>query len=49
MYTFLAINGLRLTPGADETYAFVDALYKTNLFRFDQLVPWLRSHVPQNL
>jgi death-on-curing protein len=49
MYTFLAINGARLTPDAEETYAFVDTLYKANLFRFDQLVPWLRSHVTQNL
>ena len=48
-YTFLAINGARLTPDAEETYAFVDTLYKANLFRFDQLVPWLRSHVTQNL
>ena len=49
MYTFLAINGVRLTPDADETYALVDTLYKANLFRFDQLVPWLRSHVTHNL
>ena len=44
-YTFLAINGARLTADAGETYAFVAALYEANQFRFDQLVPWLRSHV----
>jgi death on curing protein len=44
-YTFLAINGTRLTANAEETYAFVAGLYEANLFRFDQLVPWLRGHV----
>src|ERR1700689_4757624 len=31
-YTFLAINGARLTPDAEETYAFVIALYQSNQF-----------------
>jgi len=44
MYTFLAINGTRLTPDSEETYAFVSSLYATNQFSFDQLVPWLRDH-----
>ncbi len=44
-YTFLTINGSRLTAGAEEIYAFVAGLYETNQFRFDQLVPWLRGHV----
>ena len=47
MYTFLAINGARLTADAEETYAFVAALYEAGQFRFDQLVPWLRDHVTQ--
>src|SRR5271157_1260440 len=46
-YTFLAINGARLTADAQETYVFVAALYKANQFTFDKLVPWLRSHVTQ--
>jgi death-on-curing protein len=46
-YTFLAINGARLTADAEETYAFVAALYEANQFRFDKLVPWLRSHVTE--
>ena len=29
-YTFLAINGTRLTADAQETYVFVDALYEAN-------------------
>jgi death on curing protein len=44
-YTFLAINGARLTADAGETYTFVAALYENNQFRFDELVPWLRNHV----
>lgn len=44
-YTFLAINGLQLTADAEETYLFVADLYKTNQFKFDRLVPWLRAHV----
>jgi|SRR5580658_9386188 death-on-curing protein len=46
-YTFLAINGARLTADSEETYAFVAALYEANQFRFDNLVPWLRNHVTQ--
>src|SRR6202050_3309867 len=53
MYTFLAINGARLTADAEETYAFVAALYEGNQFRvtivtqfsFHKLVPWLRTAV----
>lgn len=44
-YTFLAINGARLTAGAEESYAFVAGLHETNQFSFDKLVPWLRTHV----
>ena len=46
-YTFLAINGTRLTTDSEETYAFVKALYEANQFSFDKLVPWLRNHVMQ--
>ena len=44
-YTFLAINGARLTADARETDDFMAALYEANQFSFDKLVPWLRSHV----
>ena len=47
-YTFLVINGARLTADAQETYVFVAALYEANQFSFDKLVPWLRSHVTQD-
>jgi death-on-curing protein len=47
-YTFLAINGARLTADAQETYDFVSALYEAHQFSFDKLVPWLRDHVTQD-
>jgi death-on-curing protein len=47
-YTFLAINGARLTADAQETWDFVAALHEANRFGFDKLVPWLRSHVMQH-
>ncbi len=37
-YTFLAINGARLTADARETQDFVLALYERNRFTFDELV-----------
>ena len=47
-YTFLAINGARLTADAQKTYVFVAALHEASQFSFDKLVPWLRSHVTQD-
>jgi death on curing protein len=44
-YTFLAINGSRLSADAQMTQDFVLALYEKNQFTFDRLVPWLRTHV----
>jgi death-on-curing protein len=44
-YTFLAINGVRLTTEAEETSIFLAGLYETNQLSFGRLVPWLRSHV----
>ena len=44
-YTFLTINGLRLTATAEETYSFISDLYPTNGFSFEVLVPWLRAAV----
>ena len=46
-YTFLAVNGARLTANAQETWSFVAGLYETNQFSFDKLVPWLRNHRTQ--
>jgi death on curing protein len=44
-YTFLAINGARLTANAQETQNFLLRLYEENQFTFDELVPWLRAHI----
>jgi death-on-curing protein len=44
VYTFLRTNGLTLTADTDLTFTFVDGLYQTGRFDFDQLEPWLREH-----
>ncbi|MDP9009498.1 MAG: type II toxin-antitoxin system death-on-curing family toxin [Pseudomonadota bacterium] len=41
-YTFLAINGVRITAEAAATHAFIAALYQTNSFAFSELLAWLR-------
>ena len=43
MYTFLAINGTRLTADADETYRFISTLYEED-FSFERLAAWLREN-----
>jgi death on curing protein len=47
-YTFLAINGTRLTAEWQEIADFVAGLYAANQFSFERLVPWLRSNVVAN-
>ena len=47
-YTFLAINGARLSADAEQAYVFIFRLHEANEFRFDNLVAWLRSHLTQN-
>nr|WP_220790784.1 MULTISPECIES: type II toxin-antitoxin system death-on-curing family toxin [Gluconacetobacter] len=44
-WTFLAINGARLTAGAGETEDFILGLYAGGTFDFEHLKPWLRNHV----
>ena len=48
-YTFLAINGVRLTAGPEEAYAFISGLYEAGTFRFDKLAPWLRRDVDERV
>jgi death-on-curing protein len=43
-YTFLAINGVDLRASSDEAYSFINGLYETGSFRFEELATWLRSH-----
>jgi death-on-curing protein len=44
-YTFLAINGLRITADAEPAYAFIIGLYQKNAFNFEHLEPWLRENI----
>jgi len=44
-YTFLAINGHRLTADAEATYEFMLRLYATQEFRFEALAEWLRTQI----
>jgi death-on-curing protein len=37
VYTFLAINGSRLTADADDAYAFISGLYVEGIFNFASL------------
>lgn len=45
MYTFLAINGFRLTASADESWSFLSGVYEGNSFRLKELEPWLRGYI----
>jgi len=44
-YTFLAINGGRITAEALETYTFIIGLHEAGTFNFVQLTKWLRANV----
>src|SRR5579863_6658531 len=44
MYTFLAVNGIRINADAAQTYAFIAGLYDTNTFGFTRLLAWLRAN-----
>jgi death-on-curing protein len=45
MYTFLVVNGTRLTASSDETEQFVLDLYAAGTFDFEHLSQWLRGNV----
>jgi death on curing protein len=44
-YTFLAINGRRITADPMTAYDFIIGLYEAGDFNFSSLVPWLRANV----
>ena len=44
-YTFLAINGARITAAPDAAYGFINGLYEAGTFEFDRLKDWLRDNV----
>lgn len=43
-YTFLAINGVRMTADADALWAFLDRHYSDGTFGFEILDAWLRKN-----
>jgi len=43
-YTFLAINGLRITAEADAAHEFIDGHLSAGTFEFPHLAAWLRAH-----
>ena len=43
-YTFLVINGMRITADAEAAYDFIARLYEANDFTFENLVTWLRDN-----
>ncbi|MDP9055977.1 MAG: type II toxin-antitoxin system death-on-curing family toxin [Pseudomonadota bacterium] len=43
-YTFLAINGLRITAEAAAAYRFIIGLYEDGNFEFSRLAEWLRAN-----
>jgi death-on-curing protein len=44
MLTFLAINGVEITAGADQIWRFLSELYENNNFRFEAIDQWLREN-----
>ena len=43
-YTFLVINGMRITADACGTHDFIIGLYECGNFEFEQLTAWLRDN-----
>lgn len=43
-YTFLAINGIRITADADATYALISGALDAGEFQLDVLADWLREN-----
>ncbi len=47
-YTFLAINGWRLTAESEATHRFMFGFYEAQGFKFEALVPWLRLNAQRS-
>jgi death-on-curing protein len=48
MYTFLGINGIRITADSAQTYDFISGLYDAKSFGFAQLFAWLRENTARD-
>lgn len=44
-YTFIAINGGRISADPLETHAFIIGLHESGAFKFEKLTHWLRRNV----
>ena len=44
-YTFLAINGMRITADPDEAYSFFMGGLEGGTFRFEAIAAWLRANI----
>ncbi len=44
-FTFLLVNGLRITTRAEPTFDFIDGLHTEGVFGFNRLVVWLGQNV----
>ncbi len=44
-YTFLAINGFRISVESEAVYAFITGLYDAGTFEIGRLAEWLRNNV----
>jgi death-on-curing protein len=43
-YTFLRLNGHRITAPPERTWRFIDGLFRKNRFEFSELDKWLRQN-----
>lgn len=48
-YTFLLVNGTAITADAEETFFFIDGLYRSRTFEFRRLADWLRANTVNSL
>ena len=44
-YTFLAINGTRITADADATFSFIIDLHESGTFELGRLTTWLHANI----
>ena len=43
-YVFLAANGITINADPLKAYDFINGLYETRTFTFDELLAWLKTH-----
>ncbi len=47
-YTFLVINGLRISAEAGAAYRFIIGLHEAGTFEFGRLAEWLRCNTEES-